>query len=55
MVLGVGAGPASWPKRACEFGLGAGNMEPLPPGVSPVLSEDSFGVGKPRMWCVSLK
>lgn len=26
------------------FGEGAGNMEPLPPGVSPVLMPDSFGV-----------
>lgn len=57
MVPGVAAvGPASWAKRACELGLGAGNMDPLPPGVRPVLNEDSFGVGKPpRMWCVSLK
>lgn len=29
-------------------GLGAGNIEPPPPGVRPVLREDSFGVGNPR-------
>lgn len=27
-------------------GLGAGNIDPPPPGVSPVRKEDSFGVGK---------
>jgi hypothetical protein len=35
-------------KMTCEFGLGAGNMEPPPPGVRPVLRPDSFGVGKLR-------
>lgn len=45
-----GVAPPLWScwKMACELGDGAGNMEPPPPGVSPVLSEDSLGVGKPR-------
>lgn len=46
MVPGVAAEPASCAKRV-ELGLGAGNMDPLPPGVNPVLRDDSFGVGKP--------
>jgi hypothetical protein len=51
IVPGVALGPVSCAKMACEFGLGAGNMDPLPPGVKPVRSDDSFGVGNPpRMW-----
>lgn len=50
-VDGVEAPPAICWKRAWELGLGAGNMEPPPPGVSPVRKEDSFGVGKlARSW-----
>ncbi len=39
-------GVAAVPKRA-GFGLGTGNMDPLPPGVRPVRPEASFGDGKP--------
>lgn len=46
MVLGVAPPLASWAKRAWELGLGARNINPLPPGVKPVLKEDSLGVGK---------
>ena len=46
-VLGV-AIPLWRLKRAWVFGLGAGNIDPPPPGVRPVRSDDSLGVGKPR-------
>ncbi len=56
MVLGVTPPLCRWLKMpACELGLGAGNMDPLPPGVKPVRIEDSLGVGKPPRRCVSLK
>lgn len=56
MVLGVAPPLASCENKAWEFGVGAGNMDPLPPGVRPDRNEDSFGVGNPpRRWCESLK
>lgn len=38
---------ASCANKADELGLGAGNIDPLPPGVKPDRNDDSFGVGKP--------
>nr|GFD55356.1 hypothetical protein [Tanacetum cinerariifolium] len=43
-----GVTPALWRlKMAWVLGLGAGNIDPPPPGVRPVRREDSLGVGNP--------
>lgn len=52
-VPGVARPPCIELKIAWEFGLGAGNIDPPPPGVRPVLSDDSFGVGKLCLNCSS--
>jgi hypothetical protein len=44
-VPGVAPPLASGPPNS-GFGLAMGNIEPPPPGVNPVRSEDSLGVGK---------
>lgn len=49
IVFGVAPPLANCAMNACEPGLGAGNMDPLPPGVSPDRRPDSLGVGNPPL------